>query len=247
MKDFWKKTKESFAVGVAKADEFISDKKIVTDPEYLQRENLLNDMDEAINHLHKNLEEMNGSIKRIGSLMCNIGNNFKASISTTSPDFADFAGKAQETGTNIQQYTEKAFSDNFPSYVLSPLYALIGELKNLKKKNDECKKAQILLNTAEESLKKSRNNKSANVAKHEQEVEERKSNYDKLHAEFISLVDEFAKKKGQVCNDTYVAAVTYIDELMQLSRAQIAKNIPECQFDQNNTKLAPIVKEGEAA
>ena len=65
MKDFWKKTKESFAVGVAKADEFISDKKIVTDPEYLQRENLLNDMDEAINHLHKNLEEMNGSIKRI--------------------------------------------------------------------------------------------------------------------------------------------------------------------------------------
>ena len=41
MKDFWKKTKETFAVGVAKADEFINDKKIETDAEYLERENKL--------------------------------------------------------------------------------------------------------------------------------------------------------------------------------------------------------------
>lgn len=245
MKDFWKKTKETFAVGVAKADEFISDKKIETDPEYLQRENLLNDMDDAINHLHKNLEEMNGTIKRMGNLMCNIGNNFKASISTTSPDYADFASKAQETGTNIHQYTEKSFVNNFPSYVLSPLNSLVEELKGLKKKNDECKKAHILLNTSEESLTKARNNKSANVSKHEQEVEERKATYNKLYTDFINSVDEFAKKKGQVCNDVYVAAVTYMDELMQLSRAQIAQNIPECQFDPSNTKLTPIVKEGE--
>lgn len=243
MKDFWKKTKETFQVGVAKADEFISDKKIETDPEYLQRENLLSNMDDSIRHLHKNLEEMNGTIKRLGNLMCNIGNNFKDAISTTSPDFQDVSTKAQETGTNIHQYTEKAFENNFPSYVLNPLNALVNELKELKKKNDECKKSHILLNSSEESLTKARNNKSSNVSKYEQEVEERKSTYNKLHTEFINSVDDLVKRKGQVCNDVYVAAVTYMDELMKLAQEQIKNNLPQCQFDPSNTKIPPIVSE----
>lgn len=243
MKDFWKKTKETFAVGVAKTDEFISDKKIETDPEYIQRENSLNDLNEAVNHLHKNLEEMNGSIKRIGDLMQSIGDNFKKSISTTSPEFEEVSSKAQTTGTNIQQYTQKSFENNFPTQVLNPLNSLVKEIKDLKKKDDECKKAHILLNTAESDLTKSRNNKSANVPKHEKEVEERKEAYNKLHSEFITSVDDLIKRKGQVCNDSYLAAVAYMDELMQLARQQIQQNLPQCQFDQNNTKLPPIASQ----
>lgn len=240
MKDFWKKTKETFAVGVAKADEFINDKKIETDAEYLERENKLSDMDNYITKLHKNLDEMNGNIKRAGNIFSNIGSNFKESISTTSPDYADFASKAHETGTTINQYTQKVFEFYYPTYALSPLNKALDELKNLKKINNDCKKAHILLNNAEESLKRSRNSKNANIPKHEQEVEERKAEYNKLHAEFIQSVDEFVEKKGQICSDAYTAAVIYIDELMKISRGQFTENIPQCTAAAKNEKYPSI-------
>lgn len=234
MKDFWQKTKETFAVGVAKADEFINDKKIETDADYVQRETQLEDMDKYISGLHKNLEEMNGNIKRAGNLISQIGNDFKNSISTTSPEFTEFSTNAQEAGSNIHMYTEKAFVFYYPTHVLSPLNQAMIEIKNLKNKNEECKKAHILLNKSEENLNRSRNGKNQNTEKYQQEVDERKATYERLHADFIESVDDLMKRKGQICSESYTACVTYIDELMKVAHEQFEHFVPQCCFGAND-------------
>lgn len=240
MKEFWKKTKETFALGVAQANELISDKKIETDTEYLDRETKMNDIELFINKFHEHLIEMNNQIKRTGIVFSGICSDFRDAIAVSRPDLVEVSIKANETGTTVRQCTEKVYDYYFPTHVLEPFKNAVNDYNKLKKINEDCKRTHILLNQSEENLKKAQSSNSPDIATIQQEVDERKTSYNKLHSEFISSANDFLSTRGQLCCDVFTAAICYIDELMKITREQISKNIPDYSFDSNSSKLPSL-------
>lgn len=250
MKELWKRTKETIALGVAQANELISDKKIETDTEYLDRETKINDIELFIGKFQEHLTELNSHIKRTGVVFSEICADFRDSMSVARPDLVEVSRKANEVGAYVNQCATKVNEYYFPTHVIEPLKKAIVDYNNLKKTNDDCKKMHILLNQSEESLKKAQASNSADVAELQQEVEDRKTSYNKLHSEFISGANEFLSNRGQLCNDVFTAAICYIDELMKITREQISKNIADYSFESNSSKLPSLenpVPEKEAA
>lgn len=240
MKGFWEKTKQTFAVGAARVDEFVSNKKIEDNPEFIDKETKLEEMQQDFNHLNQYIKEMNTIIQRTSTVFAQINFDFGKVLSKSGPSTEETVAKANEIGTNVQTYGKNAYKYYIPTHVLNPLKDALNEIDTLQQIRNEAKKDYVLLTREEEKLTKAQEKGSPTISQLEQSTQEYREQHDRTFKGFINGVTNLYERKADICTEVYTAAMTYIGEFFQMSQDQMNANLPQYSYQSNNNKYPSI-------
>lgn len=231
MKKLWDKTKKQLAVGTAKVETAFTDKKIEDDPDFLDKEAKLKEMQGIFESLRKEASEMCHIIKKIGSVEGNTGRLLSAAFHD-SPKKPLGEG-AQEFGSKLEGWSQYGERYYIPMFVIEPVQKALEECKRLDHLREKTKKNRVLLNEEESGLKRAQES-GKDVEKHVASHQHRKEKHEKSSAEFKAGVVALYEKRQDLYEKTYMGIQYYLVDMCSLIEMGVKSKLP--QFNREGLK-----------
>ena len=231
MKKLWNKTKKSFAVGTAKVETAFTDKKIEDEPDFLDKDAKLKEMEASLEGLRKDAQQMCKILKKIGAVE---GSTGKIIHHAFKDDTRKPLGEgAQEFGSKLEGWGTYGERYYVPTFVIAPVQQALDECKRLEFLKEKTKKNRILLNEEEAALRRAKELQK-DVEKHESSHQRRKEKHEKYSHEFKTGVMALYEKRLELYERTYMGIQYYLVDMCALIEMGVKSKLP--QFNRESLK-----------
>ncbi|OHT05359.1 hypothetical protein TRFO_05936 [Tritrichomonas foetus] len=233
MKNFWKKTKKSVTLGMAKVVDGVSSdakKKETDDPAFFEQSERLRVMREQCTKITRALYALGKEIENLANVYSAAANTISDIITPDCQPYYQYSSQSQEGINEVHTYAR-----NFSSYYLKndelrPLNDMNDEIERLKILREKRKKNKVLLQQEEGHLKTAQS-KNKDVDAHVEKTRMRREKFEKYNSEFLSGVSTLYDNRNEIYGHAFNIYQFYLTELVELQQKCIGGRLEDFPFE----------------
>jgi hypothetical protein len=217
MKGLWKSVKQTTTIAIGKLSSDPSDE----DPEYRSKSDTLLLIDQNTSQLLKTLHLYRETLERHAASRLEVSTAFAKAFTEQERPHFDEAATLQTSATEYSAACTNVHQTHIPAFCIRELNDFREHIRALKEIKSVRKDNRILMQNEERKFKEAQEKHAKDVAHREARFNEHKTEYERVHADFLAGVERLAREKAEVFGRVFYRFQAFQIDLAEMEQRTV--------------------------